>query len=67
MKQIIQALKNGKTILKEFPIPEVKPGYLLNEAIMSLVSFGTERMLVDFDNSNLIQKLNNNLIKLKSY
>jgi hypothetical protein len=53
MKQIIQDLKNGSTILEEVPAPNVKPGHLLIETTRSLVSLGTERMLVDFGKSNL--------------
>jgi len=29
MKQIIQDLKNGKTILEEVPVPQVKAGCVL--------------------------------------
>ena len=30
MKQIIQDLKSGSTILEEVPVPQVKSGYVLN-------------------------------------
>jgi predicted dehydrogenase/threonine dehydrogenase-like Zn-dependent dehydrogenase len=56
MKQIIQDLKNGNTILEEFPAPDIKSGHLLIETTRSLVSLGTERMLVEFGKSNLLQK-----------
>jgi predicted dehydrogenase/threonine dehydrogenase-like Zn-dependent dehydrogenase len=56
MKQIIQDLKNGNTILEEIPAPIVKPGYVLIQTTRSLVSLGTERMLVEFGKSNLFQK-----------
>jgi predicted dehydrogenase/threonine dehydrogenase-like Zn-dependent dehydrogenase len=56
MKQIIQDLNNGNTILEEVPAPVVKPGQVLIQTKRSLVSLGTERMLVDFGKSNLIQK-----------
>jgi predicted dehydrogenase/threonine dehydrogenase-like Zn-dependent dehydrogenase len=56
MKQIIQDLNNGDTILEEVPAPVVKPGQLLIQTKRSLVSLGTERMLVDFGKSNLFQK-----------
>ncbi len=65
MKQIIQDLKDGKTILEEVPAPIVKSGHLLIETTRSLVSLGTERMLVEFGKSNLFKKQNNNRIKLK--
>jgi predicted dehydrogenase/threonine dehydrogenase-like Zn-dependent dehydrogenase len=56
MKQIIQDLNKGDTILEEVPAPQVKPGHVLIQTRRSLVSLGTERMLVDFGKSNLIQK-----------
>jgi len=56
MKQIIQDLKNGETILEEVPAPQVKPGQVLIQTTRSLVSLGTERMLVEFGKSNLFQK-----------
>ena len=56
MKQIIQDLKGGKTILEEVPVPAVKSGQVLIETTRSLVSLGTERMLVEFGRANYFQK-----------
>ena len=56
MKQIIQDLKKGDTILEDIPVPRVKHGSVLIKTTCSLVSLGTERMLVDFGKSNLIDK-----------
>ena len=56
MKQIIQDLNNGNTILEEVPAPFIKPGHILIQTTRSLVSLGTERMLVEFGKSNLFQK-----------
>lgn len=56
MKQIIQDLKSGATILEEVPAPLVKAGYVLIQTTRSLVSLGTERMLVEFGKANLIDK-----------
>lgn len=56
MKQIIQNISNGETILEEVPAPQVKPGSVLIQSSRSLVSLGTERMLVEFGKSNLFQK-----------
>lgn len=56
MKQIIQDLKNGNTILEEVPAPQVKGGSVLIKTTRSLVSLGTERMLVEFGKANLIEK-----------
>lgn len=56
MKQIIQDLKSGATILEDVPVPQVKDGYVLVKTTRSLVSLGTERMLVEFGKANLIDK-----------
>ncbi|MFN8344992.1 MAG: bi-domain-containing oxidoreductase [Spirosomataceae bacterium] len=56
MKQLIQNLKNGHTILEEVPAPQVKRGAVLIQTRRSLVSLGTERMLVEFGKANLIEK-----------
>jgi threonine dehydrogenase-like Zn-dependent dehydrogenase len=65
MKQIIQNLKNGKTELIELPAPRSKPGHLLIQTSVSLVSAGTERMLVEFGHANLIQKARQQPDKVK--
>ena len=56
MKQIIQSFKNGETVLEEVPAPKVKRGYLLIKTTRTLVSAGTERMLVEFGRANMFQK-----------
>jgi len=56
MKQILQSLKTGLVVLEEVPKPMVNKGNVLIETTLSLVSPGTERMLVEFGKSNLISK-----------
>ena len=65
MKQIIQDLKSGDTILEEVPVPQVKSGYVLIKTTCSLVSLGTERMLVEFGKANLIDKARQQPDKVK--
>ncbi len=65
MKQIIQDLKNGDTILEEVPAPVVKSGQVLIQTTRSLVSLGTERMLVEFGKANFIQKARQQPDKVK--
>lgn len=65
MKQIIQDLKNGETILEEVPVPMVKSGHVLIKTTRSLVSLGTERMLVEFGKANFIQKARQQPDKVK--
>lgn len=65
MKQIIQDLKSGETILEEVPAPIVRAGSVLIKTTRSLVSLGTERMLVEFGKANLIAKARQQPDKVK--
>ncbi len=65
MKQIIQDLKNGDTILEEVPVPKVKSGSVLIKTSKTLVSLGTEKMLVEFGKANFIQKAKQQPDKVK--
>ena len=56
MYQLIQDLKSGQTLLEEIPAPQVREGCVLIQTTRSLVSLGTERMLVEFGKANLIAK-----------
>src|SRR3569832_442883 len=56
MKQIVQDIKNGNTILEDVPAPIAASGQILVQTSRSLVSLGTERMLVEFGKANLLQK-----------
>ncbi|MDT8416142.1 MAG: bi-domain-containing oxidoreductase [Flavobacteriaceae bacterium] len=65
MKQIIQSFKTGETLLEEVPAPLVQKGCVLIQTTRSLVSLGTERMLVEFGKSNLISKARQQPDKVK--
>ena len=65
MKSIYQNLKNGKTDILVSPIPSKKNGNLLIKSVYSLVSLGTEKMLVDFSKANMYQKAKLQPEKLK--
>ncbi|VUZ84786.1 alcohol dehydrogenase, partial [Candidatus Methylomirabilis lanthanidiphila] len=56
MKQILQNLRTGVTELAEVPCPRAGSGQLLIRTTRSLISAGTERMLVEFGKANLIEK-----------
>jgi len=56
VKQILQSLKNGSTEVAEVPCPAVKRGHLLVRSSRTLVSVGTERMLVEFGKAGWIEK-----------
>ncbi|MCP4971767.1 MAG: Gfo/Idh/MocA family oxidoreductase [Arcobacter sp.] len=65
MKQIIQNLKSGETLLAEVPLPIVGRGSVLIKTQRSLVSLGTEKMLVEFGKANLISKAKQQPEKVK--
>ena len=56
MKQVLQNLKNGSTEVAEVPAPRAGRGQLLMRTMRTLVSAGTERMMVDFGKASLIDK-----------
>lgn len=56
MKQVLQNISNGETYVAEVPIPTPKPGTVLVKTASSLVSAGTERMVVEFGEKSLIGK-----------
>ena len=56
MKQIQQSLKTGATEVADVPCPQAGAGQVLVRTHASLVSAGTERMLVDFGKANWIDK-----------
>ncbi|HEX7621028.1 MAG TPA: bi-domain-containing oxidoreductase [Anaerolineales bacterium] len=56
MKQVLQNMRDGKTIVSEVPAPTPRPGQALVKVAASLVSAGTERMLVEFGEKSLVGK-----------
>lgn len=56
MKQVLQSLKTGETSVADIPCPSVKRGQLLIHTAQTLVSVGTERMLVEFGKAGWIDK-----------
>jgi predicted dehydrogenase/threonine dehydrogenase-like Zn-dependent dehydrogenase len=56
MLQVLQELSTGQTVLREVPSPALSRGSLLIRTRRSLISAGTERMLVEFGRGSLLQK-----------
>jgi predicted dehydrogenase/threonine dehydrogenase-like Zn-dependent dehydrogenase len=56
MKQLLQNMKNGQTTVEDVPVPTPREGTALVKVAASLVSAGTERMLVEFAEKNLVGK-----------
>jgi predicted dehydrogenase/NADPH:quinone reductase-like Zn-dependent oxidoreductase len=56
MRQVLQHVRSGELEVAELPAPGVRPGSVLIGTRVSLISAGTERMLIEFSRANLIQK-----------
>ncbi len=56
MKQLLKNLRDGQTIVADVPAPLPRPGTALVRTAASLVSAGTERMVVEFAEKNLVEK-----------
>jgi predicted dehydrogenase/threonine dehydrogenase-like Zn-dependent dehydrogenase len=65
MKQILQNLGTGETILAEVPSPACRQGNVLIRTSTSLLSVGTERMLIDFGKAGWIDKARKQPDKVK--
>ena len=64
MKQIFQNLKSGETFLEDVPIPSIDTDEILLKTSFSLISQGTENMLIQFGKSNIIKKVIDNKDKV---
>lgn len=58
MLQLLQHLGDGRTLLVDAPAPNPRAGTLVIQASRTLVSAGTERMLVDFGEAAAIAAAN---------
>ncbi|MGG7662167.1 bi-domain-containing oxidoreductase [Dyadobacter sp. BHUBP1] len=65
MKQLAQNLRTGDTLLLDVPVPLVRKGCVLIKTRKSLVSAGTERMLIEFSKANFLSKARQQPDKLR--
>tara|TARA_B100000900_G_scaffold39299_1_gene29513 strand:- start:7043 stop:9163 length:2121 start_codon:yes stop_codon:yes gene_type:complete len=65
MKQILQSLKTGLTEVTDVPIPKVTSGSLLIKTSKTLISTGTEKMLLEFGKAGWINKARHQPDKVK--
>ncbi|MEW6084432.1 MAG: bi-domain-containing oxidoreductase [Chloroflexota bacterium] len=56
MKQLLQNIKTGKATIEDVPAPTPREGQALVKVEASLVSAGTERMVVEFAGKSLVGK-----------
>ncbi len=65
MKQILQNLSTGETSLMDVPCPKNTKGNLLIATRNTIISAGTERMLIDFGKANYLDKARQQPDKVK--
>jgi predicted dehydrogenase len=56
LRQVLQSLSDGRTVVAEVPAPQAATGSLLIRTTRSLVSAGTERMLVEFGRAGWLER-----------
>lgn len=65
MRQVLHNLKSGELYLEDIPCPMLSPGHLLIETTTSLISAGTERMLIEFGKAGYLSKARQKPDKVK--
>lgn len=65
MRQILQDMSKGSTVITSAPVPRVSDYHILISSVTSLISAGTERMLVDFGKSSYLNKAKQQPDKVK--
>jgi predicted dehydrogenase/threonine dehydrogenase-like Zn-dependent dehydrogenase len=56
MIQVLQSLSDGRTVLADVPVPSAGGSSLVVESRATVLSAGTERMLVEFGRAGLLDK-----------
>ena len=56
MKQLLKNMRDGQNVVADVPVPALRPGMALVRTAASLVSVGTERMVVEFAEKGLVGK-----------
>ena len=56
MKQVLQNMQDGKSTIENVPVPQPSKGTALVRTAASIVSAGTERMVVEFAEKSLMGK-----------
>ncbi len=65
MKQLVQNLRTGETLLMNVPVPLARKGCVLIQTRKTLVSAGTERMLIEFSKASFLLKARQQPDKLR--
>ena len=65
MKQLLQSLKDGRTEVIDVPVPKPSANNIVIKTRVSLISSGTERMLLEFGEGNMWKKVKSQPDKVK--
>ena len=65
MKQILQDMANGGTTITDAPSPQASREHVLIHTTTTLISAGTERMLVGFGKASYLDKARQQPDKVK--
>lgn len=65
MKQILQDLRNGETLISDVAVPKCHPDSIIVSVRNSLVSIGTEKMLIEFGRASWLEKARKQPDKVK--
>src|SRR3990172_5599565 len=56
LHQVVQSYKNGKISLEDVPQPACKAGGVLVRTVASLISVGTEKLMIEMGRKSLLGK-----------
>ncbi len=56
MQQVVQEIRNGKLSVAQIPAPLAQPGEVLIANAASVISAGTERMVIDLRESRFWER-----------
>jgi predicted dehydrogenase len=65
LKQVLQNIKTGESLVADVPVPAVLPKSVLIKSSKTLISAGTERMAVDFGRAGWLDKARQQPDKVK--
>lgn len=66
MQQVVLSYLDGDVNLVELPTPSLRPGHILVKSRLSLISAGTEKMLIDFGRAGFHSKVLSQKDKVKA-
>src|SRR3954452_2630563 len=65
MQQVLLNINTGGTQLIETPVPSLQEGHVLIRTHCTLISAGTERMLIDFGRASMLERARQQPDKVK--